>query len=213
MIKEIYTLLLKKYGYQNWWPVHKGTDTFLEISIGAILTQNTNWKNVEKVLENLIEADLLNWDSLNQITEEQLAYYIKPAGFYRQKSRTIKLFVGAVKGLKKEEITRDLLLSIKGIGKETADSILLYALERPYFVIDAYTKRIFSRIGICDKKVSYDDLQTLIQNSLPEDINLYKEYHALLVEHAKRHCKKEPVCLNCPLENICAKIIVSHKRF
>ena len=207
MIKEIYSLLLKKYGYQNWWPVHKGTDTFLEISIGAILTQNTNWKNVEKALENLIKANLLDWNSLNQITEEQLAYYIKPAGFYRQKSKTIKRFVQTVKGLKKEEITRDLLLSIKGIGKETADSILLYALERPYFVVDAYTKRIFSRIGICDKKVSYDDLQILIQSSLPKDINLYKEYHALLVEHAKTHCRKKPVCLNCPLENICAKII------
>ncbi len=207
MIKEIYSLLLKKYGYQNWWPVHKGTDTFLEISIGAILTQNTNWKNVEKALENLIKANLLDWNSLNQITEEQLAYYIKPAGFYRQKSKTIKRFVQTVKGIKKEEITRDLLLSIKGIGKETADSILLYALERPYFVVDAYTKRIFSRIGICDKKVSYDDLQILIQSSLPKDINLYKEYHALLVEHAKTHCRKKPVCLNCPLENICAKII------
>ena len=204
---EVYDRFLKYYGFQNWWPVHKGIDRFLEVSIGAILTQNTNWKNVERAIENLITAKVLNWESLGKIEEEKLKELIKPAGFYNQKAKYIKSFVKNIKGKNKEEITRKFLLSIKGIGKETADSILLYGLDKPYFVIDAYTKRIFSRIGIIEKDIEYDNLQLIFKENLPESIEIYKEYHALIVEHGKNICRKKPECSECILKDICSKII------
>uniref|UniRef100_UPI0026004A79 endonuclease III domain-containing protein n=1 Tax=Persephonella sp. TaxID=2060922 RepID=UPI0026004A79 len=171
-VKEIYKKLLDHFGFQKWWPVHKGTDRFLEVSIGAILTQNTNWKNVEKAIENLIKEDVLNWDKLEKIELEKLKKLIKPAGFYNQKAVYIKNFIKATKGQPKEKITKDFLLSIKGIGEETADSILLYGLDRPYFVIDAYTKRIFCRLGIIKtKNISYKKLQEIIQQNIPKDVN------------------------------------------
>ncbi|WP_293444122.1 endonuclease [Persephonella sp.] len=205
-IKEIYKKLLDHFGFQNWWPVHKETDRFLEVSIGAILTQNTNWKNVEKAIENLIRENVLSWDQFERIDLEKLKKLIKPAGFYNQKAIYIKNFVKAVKGLPKEKITRDLLLSIKGIGEETADSILLYGLDRHYFVVDAYTKRIFYRLGIIKtKNISYKKLQKIIQQNIPKDVNIYKEFHALLVELGKNYCKRKPVCINCPLNDMCEK--------
>ncbi len=201
----IYDNLLNKYGFQNWWPVHKGTDEFLEISIGAILTQNTSWKNVEKAVENMIKENILDWEALEKIQIEKLKKLIKPAGFYNQKAVYIKNFVEEVIYKSKEEIDRGFLLKIKGIGKETADCILLYGLNKPYFVVDAYTKRIFSRLGLIDKKIEYDELQLIFKENLPEDIDLYKEYHALIVEHGKNVCTKKPDCLNCVLHNICSK--------
>ncbi len=203
-IFTIYEKLLKAFGYQNWWPVHQGIDRFLEVSVGAILTQNTNWLNVEKAIENLIREDLLNWESLSKIQQEKLEKLIRPAGFYRQKARYIKNFVDAVKNKPREEITREFLLSLKGIGEETADSILLYGLDRPYFVVDAYTKRLFYRAGIIDNsKIRYSQLQKLIMDSIPKDLEVYKEYHALIVELGKNYCKKKPVCQGCPIKDIC----------
>ncbi len=204
---EIYETLLNEYGFQNWWPVHEGTDKFLEISVGAILTQNTSWKNVEKAVGNMISADVLNWENLEKIELEELKKLIKPAGFYNQKAVYIKNFVKAVKGKNKEGINREFLLGIKGIGRETADCILLYGLDKPYFVVDAYTKRIFSRLGLVDKNIDYDELQLIFKENLPQDIDLYKEYHALIVEHGKNVCTKKPNCLNCVLKYLCSKII------
>jgi len=204
---EIYEKLLKEYGFQEWWPVHQNTDKFLEISIGAILTQNTSWKNVEKAIENLIRENVLNWNELEKIDEEKLKTLIKPAGFFNQKAKYIKNFVKAVKNKDKSEITRDFLLRIKGIGKETADCILLYGLNKPYFVIDAYTKRIFSRMGMVKKDIEYDELQLIFKKNLPQDIDIYKEYHALIVEHGKNVCKKKPDCSVCVLQHLCSKII------
>ena len=205
-IKDIYTKLLDHFGFQKWWPVHKEADRFLEVSIGAILTQNTNWKNVEKAIENLIRENVLSWDKLEKIDIEKLKKLIKPAGFYNQKAVYIKNFVKAIKGQPKEKITRGFLLSVKGIGEETADSILLYGLDRPYFVIDAYTKRIFYRLGIIKtKNISYKRLQEIIQQNIPEDIDIYKEFHALLVELGKNYCRKKPVCIKCPLNGMCEK--------
>lgn len=203
---EIYSILLSSFGFQKWWPVHKGIDRFLEVSIGAILTQNTNWKNVEKAIQNLLDKGVLSWEALEKIDIEKLKELIKPAGFYNQKAIYIKNFVKNVKGIPKEKITRKYLLSIKGIGEETADSILLYGLDRLYFVVDAYTKRIFYRLGIIkDKNISYKSLQNLIMENIPKNLEIYKEYHALLVELGKNFCKRKPECSKCPLNNLCDK--------
>ncbi len=205
MFLQIYKKLLSKYGHQHWWPVSGQVDPFLEISVGAILTQNTNWKNVEKAISNLLTASALDWKTLLYIDEQYLGNLIKPAGFYRRKSKTIKNFVKTVSSIDKKSITRETLLNINGIGKETADSILLYGLNKPTFVIDAYTKRLFYRLDLITQNIKYDELQRIIQRKIPEDVSIYKEYHALIVEHGKTHCKTKPLCIDCPLEDICNK--------
>jgi len=181
-ILEFYDLLLKKYGSQGWWPV-QGNNSKLEICIGTILTQNTSWKNVEKVIKILNKENLINIEALSEISTKKLALLIKSSGYYNQKARKIKEFIKFLNSDK--EITRENLLSIWGIGKETADSILLYAYGEPYFVVDAYTKKIFSRLGYCNKDIKYEELQKLIIDNIPKDVNLYKEFHALLVRHGK----------------------------
>lgn len=200
-IENLYIQLTNIYGSQNWWPVHQGQDKVAEIVVGAILTQNTSWKNVEKAIDNLIKANCLSFDKIVNIPLSELMELIKPAGFYSRKSvvlkETSKLF------LIKPEPARQELLAIKGIGKETADSILLYALDKPYFVVDSYTKRLIHRTGFCDEKISYDNLQKLITENIPEDIELYKEFHALIVEHCKVFCKKKPNCEICPIRQEC----------
>ncbi|MCX7759859.1 MAG: endonuclease III domain-containing protein [Hydrogenothermaceae bacterium] len=201
MIFDIYRLLLDYFGFQNWWPVHQGQDKVVEITVGAVLTQNTSWKNVERAIENLIYKDTLSFEKILKMPIEELEYLIKPAGFYKRKSLTLKevskLFLNS------KEINRQNLLTIKGVGKETADSILLYALDKPYFVIDSYTKRVFSRVGFCEEDISYDELQKVITNSIPKDLEIYKEFHALIVQHCKIFCKKKPNCLNCPVAEKC----------
>jgi len=224
-IEQVYNILYKSLGKQGWWPLtlklksehYKGppkTDNHkFEIIIGAILTQNTNWKNVEKALYNLAKNKLLDINKINKTKKEKLAPLIKPAGYYNQKTERIKLlanylitnykgninlfFKKSIKELRKE------LLTLKGIGPETADSIILYAAEKPIFVIDAYTKRIFNRLGI--KLNTYDEYQELFHKNLKPNINIYKEYHALLVELGKHYCKTKQICLNCPLNNLCSK--------
>ncbi len=196
-IFQVFEELLKFYGFQNWWPVHDGFDKVVEVSVGAVLTQNTSWSNVEKSLENLISANCLNFDCILNIDLETLKMLIKPSGFYNQKAKTLKdlakLFVSD------KDITREKLLSIKGIGYETADSILLYALDLPYFVIDSYTKRLFHRLGFIPEKISYNKLQDLITKNIPKDITTYKEFHALIVKHCKEVCTKKPKCDKCLL--------------
>jgi len=201
-MKEVYNILLKKYGLQGWWPLHgkhsgnapKNNDEQFEISLGAILTQNTNWNNVEKALKNLRPIKI---NRLDKIEEQKLAQLIKPSGYYNQKAKKIKLFIKFLK--EKKEINRENLLGIWGLGPETVDSILLYAYNKPYFVIDAYTKRIFSRLGYEFR--TYDEWQQFFHENVNKKI--YKEYHALLVEHAKKFCKTKPKCKECSLKELC----------
>lgn len=194
-------------GHQNWWPA----ETPFEVCVGAILTQNTNWSNVERAIKNLKQAGLLSPEGIAAAEDERLFELIKPAGFYKQKAKRLKAFSkwlleqGGLDALKDTptETLREMLLSIKGVGHETADSILLYALDRPVFVVDAYTYRIFLRHNLIYEEITYNELQELFMRNLPEDVELFKEYHALLVEVGKRFCKKKkPLCGGCPLEGI-----------
>ena len=219
-IKKIYKILLKKFGKQGWWPlsvngipIHKGKSPYsekdkFEICVGAILTQNTNWKNVEKAIINLNKAKLINVFKISKVDVRKLAKLIRPSGYYNQKAKNLKIFSnyivknynGKLKLFFKNKNLRDELLSIKGIGPETADSIILYAAEKPVFVIDAYTKRIFSRMGVCRKDISYDSLQEMFHKNLPKSVSLFKEYHALIVEFGKTFCKSKARCDLCFLK-------------
>lgn len=216
-IKQIYSILLNEYGKQGWWPIinnktllceyHRGVprseEEILEICIGAILTQSTSWKNVVKALINLKKNNLLNKKELKSINTEKLARLIKPAGYFNQKAKKLKEFTKFCLSLKGKTPTREELLNIWGIGKETADSMLLYTFKIPTFVIDAYTRRIFTNLGFIDEKADYDKIKALFEDNLKPDLITYQEYHALLVEHAKQHCKVKPVCDNCPLNMLC----------
>lgn len=206
-ISDIYKALYSHYGPQKWWPA----ESDLECIIGTILTQNTTWKNVEKAISKLKQQGLISIDKLNAISIDYLAQIIRSSGYYNQKAIKIKSFVsflnehyaGSLEELLSEEISslREKLLGIKGIGPETADSIILYAAKKPIFVIDAYTHRILSRHGLVAEDSNYQEMQELFMNSLPDDPQLLSEYHALIVKTAKQHCKKKsPVCNGCPLE-------------
>jgi len=208
-IKIVYKNLINHYGPQKWWPA----DSRIEVIIGAILTQAVSWSNVEKAIINLKNADLIDFEKIKEIKINRLAELIKPSGYYNMKAKKIKAFVSYLdkhydldlnqlnKG--KPETIRKKLLEIYGIGPETADSILLYALNKPVFVIDTYTKRIFSRIGYTTKDIAYNKLKEIIENNLETDLKVFNEYHALLVKHAKEHCiKSSPLCNKCPLNNI-----------
>lgn len=203
--------LISYYGPQNWWPVdvqyHRlhGTDPREEIVIGAVLTQATSWKNVEKALANLKAKGLLSFEGITKTPLEELENLIKPSGYYKRKARLLKEVISFLKPVSKvESVSREELLSIKGIGPETADVILLYAGNRPEFVIDAYTKRIVKRVFNIEG--DYEDLKEWFQRSLPEDVEIFKEFHALLDEHAKTFCRKRPLCdkcfLKCPYREV-----------
>ncbi len=202
---KIYQVLLNHFGSQNWWP----GENEIEIMVGAILTQNTNWQNVEKGIKNLKEATNLDPIIINKLPLKKLAKIIKPTGFYNLKAKRLKEFIkfflkeyqGKVETMEKEDekILREKLLKVKGIGKETADSILLYALNKPVFVIDNYTKRIFTRHKLFFGK-SYEEWQEYFIKNLPKDPKIYNEYHALLVKLAKTYCLKNPLCDYCPLK-------------
>jgi len=200
-------MLLAAYGPQQWWPA----DSPFEMMVGAILTQNTNWKNVEKAISNLKELRILDATSISNCDTDKLATAIRVSGFYRQKAERLRLFShfyiqhGKTSNLKKRSASelRKLLLQLHGIGPETADSMLLYALDKPLFVVDAYTKRIFSRIGLFDSTLKYDAVQGYFHEQLKEDLSIFQEFHALIVEHAKRYCKASPLCEQCPLNIAC----------
>tara|TARA_Y100000310_G_scaffold294203_1_gene324486 strand:- start:210 stop:869 length:660 start_codon:yes stop_codon:yes gene_type:complete len=212
MIRKIHAKLLKNYGTQGWWPLKNvysdgnksknlNDEEIFEISVGAILTQNAAWKNVEKSLNNLRNENLLSKEGIKNIESERLAELIKSSVYHNQKTKKLKLLVDFLNSGK--EINRENLLDIWGVGPETADSILLYAYKKPIFVVDAYTKRIFSRLGLIDKKDSYDNVQKYFMNNLKEDVGLFNEYHALIVEHAKQKCKTKPDCDSCCLKELC----------
>ncbi len=203
--KELFDILLEEFGPQNWWP----GDSDFEIMVGAILTQNVNWSNVEKALDNMKKADSLNLEAVCEMEDEQLEALVRPTGFYRQKAARLKrlsrviLEKGGIKYFLKEDDLRELLLDVKGIGPETADSIALYAARIPTFVVDAYTKRIVERFY--GYRGNYDDIKDFFQNSLPKDVDIYNEYHALLVKLGKTYCKKtDPRCGECPISYHCS---------
>jgi len=223
---QIYHRLHQQYGNLNWWPTTLENELHpkyhgkklndkqrFEICIGAELAQNTSWKNVEKAIFNLNKEKLISPERISKTNMKKLAKIIKPSGYYNQKAGKLKIFSnyllknynGKVKKLFSKNISalRKELLSIKGIGPETADSIILYAAEKPIFVIDAYTKRIFSRLGFCREDCKYDELQNLFMKNLKKDIRLFNNYHALLVEHAKNNCRKKPLCEKCILRKQC----------
>jgi endonuclease-3 related protein len=207
-LKEIYQLLFDRFGPQNWWP----GDTQFEIITGAILTQNTNWANVEKAIENLKSAHLLAPEKLYRLEFSKLAVLIRPAGYYNIKGKRLKNFVkwlfenydGRLKNLEDlgTDRLRTELLAIKGIGYETADSILLYAFNRKIFVIDAYTARIAVRHRLIEPDADYEQLRELFQSNLPQDSQLFNEYHALLVRLGGEFCKPKAKCPGCPLEKL-----------
>ena len=173
------------------------------ITKGKILTQNTSWKNVEKAIFNLNKEKLVDIKKIKKINLKKLASLIRPSGYYNQKAEKLKI---AAKFFSKNKApTREELLDVKGIGPETADSILLYAFKKPYFVVDAYTKRIFSRIGICRQDIKYDELQLFFHKNLQKDAKLFNEYHALIVELGKQFCTKKPKCKDCIIKNHCKR--------
>jgi endonuclease III related protein len=206
LLLEIYERLYSTLGPSGWWP----GETPLEIIVGAILTQNTSWHNVEQALVRLKEQGGLSVESLTQIGEDRLAEMVRPAGTYRVKARRLKNFfrflqeeyhgrIEALVELPLEKL-RDQLLGVRGIGPETADSILLYALGRPTFVVDAYTYRIFSRHQLIPEESDYEGLRSFFMEALPEEVPLYNEFHALIVRTGKAYCrKKAPLCGGCPL--------------
>jgi len=206
-IRKFYQELHKKFGPQDWWP----GETALECILGAILTQNTSWKNVEKAIDNLKRENLISVEDLSLIQTDELAELIRPSGCYNQKALKIKSFIsflveefaGSLDSMfaADKSLLRDKLLSIKGIGPETADSIMLYAGGIPVFVVDAYTWRVLYRHGLAPEQTSYGEIQEIFTVSLQEDAAIFNEYHALLVKLGKEHCRKrEPLCAGCPLE-------------
>lgn len=209
-IRELYDRLYASFGPQHWWP----GDTPFQVIVGAILTQNTAWTNVEKALANLKSADLLRPERLHGAQTARIAQLIRPSGYFNVKARKLKAFMqwlyggygGSLRRMFKRELPtlRAELLEIFGIGPETADSILLYAAEKPIFVVDAYTRRIAARLGWTKDDVSYDDLQRLFMQNLPRDVALFNEYHALLVALGKNYClKSKPRCGVCPARDGC----------
>ncbi len=204
----IYKRLLRHFGKQYWWPA----DTPFEVIVGAILTQQTTWKNVEKAIDNLKGNNLLSISSLAKVNLKHLEKIIRPIGYFHQKAERLKgicryiyenygedlakLFSKTIPNLREE------LLSLKGLGPETVDSIILYAANKPIFIIDAYTKRIAHRLGVTDLN-KYEDLRKYFEGHLPNDLDLYQEFHALIVELGKNYCKTKPNCTSCPLRKEC----------
>jgi len=206
---QVYDRILKAFGPQHWWPGDSG----FEMIVGAMLTQNTNWKNVEKAIRNLRQAELMEPHALYNVPVEELEELLRPAGYFRVKARRLRSLLefiinrysGSIEAMFQtdlETLRRD-LLAVNGIGPETADSILLYAGGLPIFVVDAYTHRIFARHGWIGFDADYHQIQDHIQSSLPEDARLYNEYHALLVYAGKHFCNKsKPKCNECPLREM-----------
>lgn len=229
VILKIYNFLFDSYGPQGWWPLtelhgsigtnptktgsvqgyHPGDYTYpqsdsqkFEIVCGALLTQNTSWLRVERALINLKLMDSLSPEKILALKPETLKEAIKPSGYYNQKALRLKILAEWFLRLEGKNPERNELLSLKGVGPETADSILLYAFKQPSFVVDAYTRRIMSNLGLADEKAKYSEIKALFEENLPEDLAIYQEYHALLVEHAKRYYQKKIFYSRCPLLNI-----------
>jgi endonuclease-3 related protein len=228
LLNKTYALLSGKFGPGNWWPIVKnGRPLYLpeyltrertpaeifEIAVGAILTQNTSWGNVVLAIDNLKRAKVMSRKGISDTPLDTLAEMIKPSGYFNQKAKKLKALIyyidtglkGSLSRLREfpPDRARESLLSVWGVGKETADSILLYGLGMPVFVIDAYTRRIFSRMGAVDKDADYDAIRAYFEKHTGRDINLYREFHALVVAQGKDVCKNKPLCDACVLNKIC----------
>jgi len=208
MLRRFYATLLKSFGPQGWWPAR----TRWEVIWGAILTQNTTWRNASLAIKNLRKAGMLGWRSLRQASLSEIEQLIRPAGFYRQKARALHTFIDWIEDTHGGSLNllfaqgaapaRAQLLQLKGIGPETADAILLYSGRHPVFVADAYTRRVLSRHGLLPAKASYESAQQILHQHLPVDQAMFNEFHALLVEAAKRYCHRNVAyCEECPLRS------------
>lgn len=205
LLRQFYETLYAAYGPQHWWPGQTPT----EVIVGAILTQNTAWRNVERAIDNLRSAHALDFAVLAEMPAETLAELIRPAGTFQVKARRLKSFVGWLEERYGGDLDRmfatplhalrEELLSVSGIGRETADAILLYAGNLPTFVVDAYTARILCRHGLIDREAGYDEIKDTFESNLPVDAAMFNEYHALLVQVGKTHCRPRPKCDGCPL--------------
>ncbi len=211
-LKAIYRALYQTYGPQHWWP----GDTPFEVLVGAVLTQNTSWANVEKAIANLKRERVLTFSRMINVAPEKLALLIRPSGYFNIKTKRLRHLLLFIHTHYSDSIARmfaadsvrlrQQLLEVNGIGPETADSILLYAGEKPFFVVDAYTKRIFSRQGLIAGNADYRAVQYLFMDNLPRNTRFYNEYHALIVRIGKEHCKKaKPLCSDCPIGLQCRK--------
>lgn len=203
---QLFQKLLSAYGPQQWWPA----ESPFEVMVGAILTQNTAWERVEAAIANLRQQALLDPQRMVELEQSQLAEVIRPSGYFNLKAKRLQAYCTwyLQHAQKLEEIEmealREALLEVHGVGPETADDILLYALDRPVFVVDAYTRRIFQRVGWLEGEESYLQVQLMVEQSFAglsslQQVDAFKEFHGLMVEHAKRHCRKRPTCEGCPL--------------
>jgi endonuclease-3 related protein len=209
-LNEVYNLLSAHFGPRNWWPA----ESDLEVIVGAILTQNVSWKNTATAIGNLKEKGLLSIEGIKRVPLEELALIIKSTRYHTMKAKKLKAFVAFLEekhlgSLEKlfaqplEQLRRE-LLSVYGIGEETADSIILYAGRKPIFVVDAYTKRIFQRLGVFPEKITYKEMQECFHGNLPREVQLYNEYHALIVGLGNKYCSNQkPRCTECPLREAC----------
>jgi len=210
-LRQVYQRLIARYGPAGWWPGH----TALEVCLGAILTQNTAWTNVERALAEMRCQGVLNWRSLRRMPASRLARFIRASGTYKVKARRLRAFLdfldrehgGRVASMSRCDPgeLRSALLAVHGIGPETADSIVLYGAGLPVFVVDAYTRRVFSRLGLVRGDEPYDELQRFFMTRLGPDTFLYNDYHAQVVRVAKEACRARPQCARCPLDELCPK--------
>jgi len=206
-LSDLYRLLYERYGDLGWWPAQNS----YEMCVGAILTQNTSWSSVEKAIARF--DGRLSPDFVNSISDEELTDIIRPSGFFNQKAARIRSLTAWLESLGCEpaectlstEELRTQLLAIKGIGRETADSILVYAFGRLSFVVDAYTRRLLSRLGYV-LPADYDGIRLMIEKSIPSELYIYNNFHALIVQQCKQHCLKRPQCEGCPLTGTCPRI-------
>jgi len=206
-VLAVFNVLFTAYGPQHWWP----GDTPFEIMVGAVLTQNTAWTNVEQAIANLVRHDRLSATGIVATRKDHLANWLRPSGYFNIKAARLKNFcrwyveAGGYTALSQVDtgVLRAALLSVNGVGPETADDILLYAFDRPVFVVDAYTRRLFSRLGLIAGDEVYDQLRLAVEDKLGPDVELYNEFHALIVRHAKMVCRVRPRCGDCPLRTRC----------
>jgi len=217
LIRKVYGFLLSEYGRQGWWPVTRtkgGEPEYLggprdsrerfEVAVGAVLTQNTSWKNAAMAVSALSAAGMIEPARLASASSEEVAALVRSSGYYNQKARRLGILARYFLEIGDGPPERESLLRLEGIGPETADSIMLYAYSRAFFVVDAYTKRLFSRLGVIRGNESYDRIRGLFEGSLERSPEIYNEYHALVVVQCKRKCARVPECDECPISALCA---------
>ncbi|GAB6041953.1 endonuclease [Endothiovibrio diazotrophicus] len=206
-LRQVFDTLLAQHGPQHWWP----GETPFEIMVGAVLTQNTAWSNVERAIANLVAHGKLDAASILDAPHDELAEWIRPSGYFNVKAKRLKSFCawyvenGGFEALRQRETAplREALLAVNGVGPETADDIVLYAFERPVFVIDAYTRRIFTRLGLGAPNEHYEEWRRFFEGHLPPEVAMFNEYHALIVNHGKDFCRPKPRCAECALRRRC----------